>query len=114
MSENSYAAVLVKNAADEFVGKVPTMGQAPSSQRVVPAELLLFELAERLGMSRARLDEIKVAFKQIVRQHGEQKVLQKSASKRHLHVSSQECGYFSSEQRLLQAGIPEGALIDQF
>src|SRR5580693_2911111 len=113
MSQNSYAAVLVKNAADEFVGEVPTVGQAPSGQRMVPAELLLLKLAERLGMIGSRLNEIEVAFQQIVGQHGEQEILQKAPGKCDLDIRSQQRRHFPGEESFLQAGVPKRALIDQ-
>src|SRR5580704_12430561 len=79
VSQDPHPAVLIEDAANEFVGKVPAVGQAAAGQRVVPAKLLLLELAQRLGMIRARLDEIEITLEQVVGQDGEQKVLQQAA-----------------------------------
>ena len=53
-----------------------------------------------------------VDVEQVVRQHGQQEVLQQRAGERHVDVRLQQLGDFAGEDRLLQAGVPEARLVD--
>src|ERR1700693_5496807 len=97
MSQNSDAAVLIQDAADEFVGKVPAMGQAAAGQRMVPTKFLLLEFAQGFVLMRAGLHEIEIALEQVVGQDRQQKVLEQSAGKRDFNVGSQQSGDLSRE-----------------
>ncbi len=111
--QDSQAAVMVQNAANQLVGQVPAVGQAGPGQRMVPRESIVLKLAQSLGHGLAGLDEFEIRLHQVVGQNGKQVILQECSGEGDVGVRLQKDRNRPGEKRLLQAGIPEGLLVDQ-